>query len=141
MKATPSWVLDTNVLVSGLLNAYGPPGRLLDSVLSGTLRLTYDDRIEREYREVLARPKFGFSAPLREAFLSELKHQDPVAAAVWPRKKNLPDPDDLPFLEAAKYAADHILVTGNPRHYPVSVRDDVLVLSPAQAWERLSSRA
>ena len=128
------------MLVSGLLNAHGFPGRLLDAILSGTLRITYDDRIEGEYREVIARAKFGIPAPLREAFLSELKNQDAIAAAVWQGRK-LPDPDDLPFLEVARYATDRILVTGNARHYPAASRGDVLIISPAQAWERLTRSA
>ncbi|MBA2435678.1 MAG: putative toxin-antitoxin system toxin component, PIN family [Verrucomicrobiota bacterium] len=139
MKAPPSWVLDTNVLISGLLNAHGFPGRLVDAILSGTLRMTYDDRIEREYREVLARPKFRFPARLRGAFLLELRNQDAVAAAIWPGHGKLPDPADLPFLEVARYATDRILVTGNTRHYPAASRGDVLIVSPAQAWERLAA--
>ena len=42
----PTWVLDTNVIVSGLLVAAGFSGRLLDAVLTGRLSLAYDDRIE-----------------------------------------------------------------------------------------------
>lgn len=44
----PVWVLDTNVVVSGLLSAHGPPARLLDAALAGSLRLSLDDRIEAE---------------------------------------------------------------------------------------------
>lgn len=131
-------MLDTNVPISGLLNAHRAPGRLVDAVLSGNLRLTYDDRIESEYREVLARPKFGFPAELRQAFLLELKSQDAVSAAIWTGTKVLPDPSDLPFLEVAMYATDRILVTGNARHYPKAARGDVIVISPAEAWTRLT---
>ena len=53
-------VLDTNVLVSGLLNPDGAPGRLLDLILGGRLQILYDDRILGEYSDVLARPQFGF---------------------------------------------------------------------------------
>jgi hypothetical protein len=38
-------VLDTNVLVSTLLNSFGVPGRVLDLVLAGELTVTHDDRI------------------------------------------------------------------------------------------------
>lgn len=137
MKNPPSWVLDTNVLVSGLLNPHGFPGRLIDSVLAGALRLTYDDRIENEYREVLARPKFGIALQFSELFSAELKNQDPIGAAPW-KGNPLPDPDDLPFLEAALYATDQILVTGNTKHCPAAVRGDVTVLSPGQAWKKLT---
>lgn len=138
MKSIPSWVLDPNVLVAGLLNAHGFPGRLLDAVLAGALRMTFDDRIEREYREVLARPKFAIPRSLREAILGELRNQDAVAA-VSRQVTPVPDVDDLPFLEVALHAADRVLVTGNAKHYPPSVRGTVLVLSPAEAWKRLTA--
>ena len=138
MKTVPSWVLDTNVLVSGLLNAHGFPGRLLDAILAGALRITFDDRIEREYREMLARPKFAIPAALREAILGELKNQDAVTA-VSREVKSLPDIDDLPFLEVALHATDRVLITGNVKHYPRNARGTVLVLSPAEAWKRLTA--
>lgn len=138
MKAVPSWVFDTNVLVSALLNAHGPPGRLLDALLAGALRITFDDRIEREYREILARPKFAIPARLREAILGELTNQDSIVAVSLPGK-SLPDIDDLPFLEAAAHATDKVLVTGNVKHYPRNARGLVLVLSPAEAWSRLTA--
>ena len=138
MKSVPSWVLDTNVLVSGLLNSDGPPGRLIDALLAGALRLTFDDRIEREYREVLARPKFGILPAIREAILGELKNQDAVVA-VSRTARSLPDADDVPFLETAAHATDRVLVTGNVKHYPVRSRGGVLVLTPAKAWKRLTA--
>lgn len=136
----PSWVLDTNVIVSGLLVARGFSGRLVDAVLAGLLRITYDDRIESEYREVLSRPHFAISAARREAFLDELKSQDAVTARPW-IDGNLPDPDDIPFLEAALQATDQILVTGNLKHYPRTCRRTVRVLTPREAWERLAAAA
>jgi len=138
VKPLPSWVLDTNVVVAGLLNAHAFPGRLLDAVLAGALRITFDDRIEREYRDVVARPKFAIPAALREAILGELKSQDTIAVTSGVIKA-LPDPDDLPFLEAALYATGHVLVTGNLKHYPPAARGRVVVLSPAEAWKRLTA--
>lgn len=55
-------VLNTNVVMSGLLNPFGAPGRILDLILSGELRLAYDDRVLAEYRDVLMRDQFGFEA-------------------------------------------------------------------------------
>ena len=68
MAEAPVWVLDTNVLVSGLLSPFGPPGRLVDALLARRLRLAFDDRIELEYREILARPRFGISQAWQDAF-------------------------------------------------------------------------
>ena len=131
-------MLDTNVVVSGLLSAGGPPGRLVDAALSGVLHLVYDDRIAAEYREVLARPRLGIAEAQREAFLAVLALHDLVVAQPWVGARP-PDPDDLMFLEVA-LAADRILVTGNARHFPRTVRGSVRVLSPVQALERLHRR-
>ena len=54
MDDLPVWVVDTNVLVSGLLSPFGPPGRIVDLLQAGGLRLAADDRIEAEYRDVLS---------------------------------------------------------------------------------------
>lgn len=134
----PSWVLDTNVVVSGLLSARGPPARLVDAILAGNLRLTWSDRISAEYREVLARPGFAITDARREAFLALLTIGDLVAPAPWAHGR-LPDPDDLPFLEAALHATDQVLVTGNARHFPSSCRGPVKVLTPTEAWAQLGA--
>ena len=55
----------------GLLNPHGPPGRILDLVLAGKLRLLLDDRVVDEYREVLLRPRFDFD-PADVAAFDEL---------------------------------------------------------------------
>ena len=49
-------VVDTSVLVSGLLSAHGAPARVIDLLTTGDLKVAYDDRIAIEYRQVLARP-------------------------------------------------------------------------------------
>jgi hypothetical protein len=51
-----------------------------------------------------------------------------------------PDQDDLPFLEVALQTSDRLLVTGNLKHFPVSARGPVTVISPRQAWEHLAAR-
>ena len=138
MDEAPCWVLDTNVIVSGLLSAQGPPGRLLDMVLARRLRLAIDDRIAAEYREVMGRPKFAIEASRCDAFLAILQLQHSVTAAPWPHR-HPPDPDDAVFLEVALHATGRTLVTGNRRHYPRACRGPVKVLTPREAWARLLS--
>ena len=38
-------VVDTNVLVSGLLSPFGPPGVIVNLIAAGRVRLCYDTRI------------------------------------------------------------------------------------------------
>ena len=51
-------VLDTNVLVSALLNPARAPDRALAAVCARKDVVLFDPRIVAEYRAVLARPKF-----------------------------------------------------------------------------------
>ena len=127
-------VLDTNVLVSGLLNPYGPPGQIVRMVADGKLSLCYDARILGEYREVLLRPAFAFQ-PHHVAALVEQIQSAGVSAAADPLPNRLPDRDDEPFLEVATASGVEYLVTGNPRHYPTSMCGPVQVLSPAEFLE------
>jgi len=124
-------VLDTNVVVSALLSPRGAPGRVLDQVLAGDHVLLLDDRIRAEYAEVLARPKFAFAAHDVATLLAYLAAWgEPVVAE--PVRVQLPDPDDLPFVEVALTGRADALVTGNPRHYDVpGLPEAVRVVSPA----------
>ena len=134
----PVWVLDTNVLVSGLLNPSGHPGRLLDAALSGHLILALDDRIYAEYSAVLMRPKFKFDKSDVRDLLSFFRMQRWINA--HPVKiKNLPDASDLPFAETALSLEEPVLVTSNPRHFPKTQLRGLLVLIPKQAWDRLTN--
>ena len=110
-------VLDTNVLVSGLLTPHGPPGRLVDLLLAGEVTLIYDDRILSEYHEVLERPRFDFDPGDVEDVL-ELFATEGEAVTAPPLAVELPDPDDLPFVEVATAGRADALVTGNRRHFP-----------------------
>lgn len=132
-------VLDTNVLVAGLLDPFGPPGRILDLVLAGDVQLAYDDRILAEYRAVLARDKFGFDPTAVDAVLAYIETTGcPITAP--PLNIEWPDPDDTPFLEVAQAAQVAALVTGNPRHYPTPSRLGVTVTTPAQFIEHWLSQ-
>lgn len=129
-------VLDTNVLVSGLLSPYGPRSQIVLMVASGTLTLYYDARLLTEYREVLLRPKFPFEAEAVEALLDQITALGELVASE-PLAKALPDPDDEPFLEVAVAASAEALVTGNIKHYPPESRAGILVCSPAELVEHL----
>lgn len=48
-------VLDTSIVVSGLLQAQGNPAQVLALVLSGAIQACHDKHVLAEYAEVLAR--------------------------------------------------------------------------------------
>lgn len=123
-------VLDTNVIVSGLLKSHSDAGAIVRMVASGSLQVVYDSRILSEYRDVLRRPKFGFEDTDVEAVLTQIKAEG-ILANVKPLKIKLPDKDDEPFLEAA-LSMDAILVTGNKKHFPLPANSRVLLLNPGE---------
>ncbi len=142
MKPDKWIVLDTNVLVSGLLSAYGHPGRIIDSLLMGSVGIVYDDRILGEYNDVLARPKFKFDPHRVSALLNFLKINGRFTPAPPLSQLNMahvPDMDDLPFAEVAVAAKVDALVTGNTKHFSFLETYSVLVLSPAEFVRGLSA--
>ncbi len=122
-------VLDTNVLVAGLLSPFGPCGEIVRMVSSGKLVLAVDARILSEYDEVLHRPKFKFEEDKVTALLDHIGRAGPKVASS-PLPHILPDPDDRPFLEVAIGGQVACLVSGNQSHFPPELRGGVKVLSP-----------
>ena len=122
-------VLDTNVLVSALLNVHGAPAQVLDLVRQGFLTLCTDARIDGEYEEVLSRPDFPFDPGDVVMLIRFLRGSSELTAA-RPLTLCLPDPDDEPFLEVAAQGRVDALVTGNMRHFPENCRAGVPVMTP-----------
>ena len=122
-------VIDTNVIVSGLLSPHGAPAEVVRMLLAGSIELCADARILSEYEEVLSRPKFGFDAEQVGLVMDYISHAANMVAA-GPLPERLPDPDDEPFAEVACAASPSCLITGNIRHYPAKMLRNVKVLSP-----------
>lgn len=130
-------VIDTNVLVSGLLtrNPEAATSRLLEILVTQT-RITplYNSEILNEYNEVLRREKFGFPEPFVRAIIqhiidvgisSERLHSDEV----------FPDPNDIVFYEVALSVDGAFLVTGNVKHFP----SKPIVVTPAEFLDILNA--
>src|SRR5512135_2786025 len=122
-------VLDTNVLVAGLLSPFGPCGDIVRMVSAGKVTLCVDARVLSEYQEVLGRPKFNFDQDKVAAILDYIEHHCLVVTSV-PLSAALPDRDDEPFLEMAISGGAAYLVTGNGAHFPSQLCQGVKVVSP-----------
>ncbi len=114
-------VLDTNVIVSGLLFG-GIAGRLLERLWTRRFRLAASPEILSEYRRVLTYPAFalkpGETRRLMEGYV--LPFCDIIRALVGPAVCR--DPDDDKFLYCAVAAHARAIVTGDR---------DILILGPA----------
>lgn len=120
-------VIDTNVIVSALLHPGRQAGRVIEAILSRGDRVLYDVRIEREYREVLARPKFKAIARERaDQLLRTLIARGDAVAVAEPFSPPMSDPDDRCFVEVALAGRADVLLTGNGRDYPTGLGFEVL---------------
>jgi len=127
-------VLDTNVIVSGILRPYSKAAAILRLVATGTIKLAYDLRILSEYQDVLNRPKFPFTRADTNIFLNQVEKEG-ILVSVMPLKFRLPGPDDEPFLEVALGARAEAIITGNKRHFPKKDYQGIRILSPAEFLE------
>jgi putative PIN family toxin of toxin-antitoxin system len=123
-------VLDTNVLISGMINPNGTSGRIIDLISAGKVNIVLDDRIFEEYCNVLNRPRFKhhFSDFEKTSIIEFLKLAG-LRAKTSVVITDLPDMGDIPFLEIA-LSQDIPLVTGNLKHFPKSKTLNCTIITP-----------
>ena len=109
-------VINTNILVSALWSKNGAPARILSLIISGRLIPCYDYRILSEYKEVLIRPKFKFTASEVSALLDWITDNGRSVVAE-PLNVDFTDEADKKFYEVAKFCGAK-LITGNTKHFP-----------------------
>lgn len=137
-------VIDTNILISALLQREGFPAQVLVAALAGaTAQLCVSADIYTEYEEVIRRPRFKRS---EREIIDTLRAVRERGAWFKPsrRVRACPDPEDDRFLECAQAARAHYLVTGNLKHFPahwegtsiVSARQFVSALSEVMEGPR-----
>ena len=129
-------VIDTNVIVSALLKWNSVPGVVLQAVFNGFVVPVFNDEILNEYRNVLNRPKFGFSSELISETISQIESLGVMENALETVAVAMPDPKDIVFYSIAlshgKTAETH-LVTGNVKHFPANP----IVVTPRQMLDIL----
>jgi uncharacterized protein len=110
-------VLDTNVLVSALINPGGIPATILNLLLNGKTTVLYDNRILEEYKDVLSRQKFHFKKNLILNLIDYVRQEGEFVAAEPIRLPSISE-DDKMFYEVAITGRAEFLITGNKRHFP-----------------------
>ena len=114
-------VIDTNVLVSGLLDGdkTSPTTDVLKSIMYGFVVPIYSNDIMLEYENVLNRDKFKFDKDKVKEFLEMISN---LGFQVCGRETEVEfdDVSDLKFYEAmnAIDVPPVYLVTGNIKHFP-----------------------
>jgi putative PIN family toxin of toxin-antitoxin system len=130
-------VIDTNVLISALLQPQGLPAQvLLMSVAERAARLCVSGEVYAEYEEVIRRPRFKRS---ESEIADTLRAIREIGIWVKPSHKVRAciDPDDDVFLECAQAARAHYIVTGNVKDFPAKWAD-TLIVTPHQFLDAIA---
>ena len=125
-------VVDTNVLVSGLINMQNAPGRIVDLIRTRVLQVVVDDRILAEYQSVLLGKrlrKWVGEEDARDLLAFLFLDSERIVSTILVQR--LPDPGDVPFLEVA-VTANVPLVTGNLKHFPEHLCRGHRILAPSE---------
>lgn len=119
-------VLDTNIIISALLQPLGPPAQVFLLAVGGSIQLCVSGNVYAEYEEVIRRPRFRREEDLIAATLNTIRKE-----GLWVRPTETvrvcSDPDDDIFLECAQASRAAYLVTGNLKDFPASWRDTQIV--------------
>ena len=118
-------VVDTNVIISALMNVNGTPAKILSLILNGNVKMLYDNRIIFEYYDVLSRNEFGFPKETVNDMLGYFKHNGEFVNAIFLKRKFI-DETDKKFYEVFKFGKADYLITGNIKHFP---KEDAVIIS------------
>jgi uncharacterized protein len=130
------FVVDTNVLISALLQPSGRTAEALAAIRSARGMLLFSDETFAELASRLGRPKFDryVSQAARRRFLTDL-----AGVGEWVAIKGTVracrDPDDDKFLETAIEGGADYLVTGDRDLLVLDSFGGVRVLTPANLFE------
>ncbi|AJD47657.1 nucleic acid binding protein [Isoalcanivorax pacificus W11-5] len=116
-RADTLWVVDTCVLVSGVLSSGGPPARILDQMLTAQVRYALSLPLLAEYRTVLLRPKLlarhSLAVEEVDQLLEALILPAVIVDPVPPATLQAPDPGDQHLWDLLCYREDLTLLTGD----------------------------
>ena len=133
-------VVDTNVLVSGLL-WYGAPHAVMERLRSGTLALVSSPALMAEFADVIGRANFDAvlarSNTSRERLLAEVRQ---LAEIVEPPPLPAPvcrDPDDDEVLALAIAAQIDLVVSGDHDLLSLGSYAGIPIVDAAEAIKRI----
>jgi putative PIN family toxin of toxin-antitoxin system len=96
-------VIDTNIIVSALLQPLGPPAQVYSLVCDGSIQLCVSGEVYAGYEEVIRRPRFRRDETVIAAALYTIRRR-----GLWVKPtetvRECADPDDDIFLECAQAA-------------------------------------
>ncbi|SHJ02625.1 putative toxin-antitoxin system toxin component, PIN family [Desulfofundulus thermosubterraneus] len=129
-------VLDTNVIISGILIPNGPPGMIVDFWAKGKLTVVISQSLLEEYLEVLLRPKFNKVGTIneRQGILEQFLDLENTVLVSPDFQLNVieNDPDDNRVLECALEGGVQYIVSGDEHLLALKEFQGIIIVSPAE---------
>ena len=131
-------VVDTNVVVSGVLRDEGLPASILDLASNKKILMIVSASILAEYEEVLRRPHFKI-APARVNQILFIIRTTSILVKPTVTLAISRDESDNRFYECATTGKADYLVTGNIKHFPLSYKS-TKVVTPREFIELVGAK-
>lgn len=138
---SPRAVLDTNVLVSGLIGGDGPPRQLIDAWLDGKYTLVSSLYQAQELSHVLSYPRIAARIQLEASKLNLILAALLSEAEIVPGRLKLlgvtRDPKDDPLVACTVEGKTDYLVSGDQHLLDLREYKSIRIVSPHQFVEIL----
>jgi len=130
-------ILDTNVLVSALIQKNYPYLIINELFLENRIVLCLSDELMAEYYEVLKREKFARYPDFVKNAEILLATIETKAVKFSPKTKVsiITDHDDNKLLELAAESKANYLITGNTNDFTMAKFKKTKILTPKEYWE------
>lgn len=135
-------VIDTNVMLSGLMSRQGASNRLLQMIGGNDCLMLVSVPLFLEYESVLKRPEMlarhGFAHDELDRFLAfwALNSRPVTLHVLW--RPQLSDPNDEMVLETAVNGSAECIVTFNTKDFePAAARFGIKLFTPAELLQTM----
>jgi len=132
-------VLDTNVLVSALINPHGKPAQIINYVFANKIRLFTSPSIMEELERVLSYPKLmkrhGLNSEELKEFISDLLSIMSLIEEEKIIEVIMEDPSDDKYLSCAIDAKVDFIISGDIHLLNLGEYEGIRIVTPAQFLE------
>jgi len=130
-------VIDTNIVVSSLIQRNYPYLIISDFFLEDKFQLCVSDELLTEYYEVLARPKFSKFQDFfmkAESLLADIEAKS-IKFIPTIKLDLISDKDDNMILELADECNADFIITGNTTDFTFPSYKETKIVTPKEYWE------
>lgn len=131
--------LDTNVLLSALFGR-GLCAQLLETLLREKVETLVDAQVLSEFERV-ARSKLRVNREDLALAMAFLQRHCVIATSTGQPAPGVPDPDDAPIIANAIEAGATWFVTGDKAVLAMGAAQDMPIIAPREAYQRLRGLA